>query len=180
MPMGLLLGRGTKPSAARATSIVPSVLRTAYRARALPSQGQRAAATAVEASCQLLGAASVRRSVSHHMQSNQEIEPGSWLAQQTRSSELLLVGRLKQPAHPARGGADAVHEALVVLALGILGPARAALVMVHADGRAHLPRQEDTKSRAEITWGVRGGVRGELGRATGRARLLRWSLARRW
>lgn len=55
-----------------------------------------------------------------------------------RRLELILVGRLNDVAHAAGRGADAVHEPLVVIALAVLGPPLAALVVIHADGGADL------------------------------------------
>ena len=55
------------------------------------------------------------------------------------ASQLVLGALgLKHLADATRGGARAVHERFVVLALRVLGPTLARIIVVLADGRAEL------------------------------------------
>jgi len=64
--------------------------------------------------------------------------------------KLLLVRALNELADAARGRAHAVHEGLVLLALLLLGPRRARVLMVSAECRA-----EPTRVRALLHHGKR-------------------------
>ena len=69
--------------------------------------------------------------------------------------ELVLIRRLKQLADAARRGAHAVHERLVLLALVLLCPTAATLIVVLANSRAHLHTMPGVEPRpAEVrVWG---------------------------
>ena len=72
-----------------------------------------------------------------------------------RRLELILVRALENLADSAGGRADAVHERLVVLALPVLGPPLARLVMVLAHGHAQLRGTGTQRERDERRRGMR-------------------------
>ena len=79
-------------------------------------------------------------------------------------SKLVFVGTLEYLADAARRGAHAEHERLILVALPILGPALAGLVVVLADSRAELRKHAEARGlygRAQAL--VRCAVRGRCG-----------------